>query len=101
MIRIYRAASLPDAHLLRALLVQLRIDACVFNEHAQAGAGELPLTEVYPEVWLMDGRDLERAREVIREFEAPEPVRAPRHCSACGEGSPGNFQVCWNCAGPL
>jgi hypothetical protein len=101
MKRLCRAISLPDAHILRGLLEQSGIAAHVFNENAQSGAGELPLQEALPEVWVTDERDFTRAQELIREFERAPRVTASTRCSACGEDNPANFQVCWNCGAAL
>lgn len=101
MKRLCRAPSLPDAHILRGVLEQSGIEAHVFNENAQSGAGQLPVTDACPEVWLADENDLERARAVLAAFEHAPRVTGSVHCPACGEDSPANFQVCWNCDGPL
>ncbi len=97
MVKIYSAATLPDAHLVRGLLGQAGIDATVFNENLQGGLGEIPFTHAYPEVWIVDEHDLQRAREVIRQIERPAPSSGSVICPRCNEGSPGHFQVCWNC----
>ena len=57
MKKIYSAATLPDAHLVRGLLGQAGIEAKVFNEKLQGGMGEIPFTHAYPEVWIIDERD--------------------------------------------
>ncbi len=101
MRKIYSAATLPDAHLLRGLLGQAGIDAKVFNENAQGGMGEIPFTHAYPEVWIVDEGDTVRAREVIRQFERPGPPPATLCCPACAEDNPGNFQLCWSCGESL
>ena len=97
MVRIYSAATLPDAHLVRGLLGQAGIEATVFNENLQGGLGEIPFTHAYPEVWIVDERDLQRGREVIRQIERPAPSSGSVTCPRCHEASPGHFQVCWNC----
>lgn len=97
MLKVYSAATLPDAHMMRGLLAQAGIEARVFNENAIGGMGEIPFTHVYPEVWVVNERDLDRARELIREFEHPSVRTAPIACPRCGEENPGNFQTCWSC----
>lgn len=96
MRRIYSAATLPDAHLVAALLAQAGISVKVFNENAQGGVGEIPFTHAWPEVWLEDERDYKRAREVIRQFERGGSDRQVV-CASCGESNPENFEICWNC----
>lgn len=101
MKRVCKAASLPDAYILRSLLEEAGIETHVFNENAQSGVGQLPVPDALPELWVAHERDYERARELVLRFEStPRDVRAV-HCSACGEENPGNFQVCWNCGANL
>lgn len=101
MKRVYSAASLPDAHLVLGLLAQAGIEAKVFNENAQSGMGEIPFTHAWPEVWIVDEADAGRARELVRGFERAPAATHAVPCPACGEESPGNFQVCWHCGAEL
>jgi len=101
MKRLCKAASLPDAHILRGLLQQEGIEVHVFNENAQSGVGQLPVAEALPELWVDDETDWERAEEVVRRFEAAPHIQATLHCAACGEDNPGNFQLCWSCGASL
>lgn len=97
MIRIYTAANLQDAHLLLGLLHVSGIDARILNASAQGALGEIPLAAAYPEIWLVQARDTERARQVLATFERPAPALPPRICPACGEENPATFETCWNC----
>jgi len=97
MIRLYCAANLQDAHIVLGLLRGMGIDAHVLNGHAQGGLGEIPFTHTYPEIWLADGRDVERARQIVAGFErTPSGVPGYR-CAGCGEEIPASFEWCWNC----
>ena len=101
MLRLCTAANLPEAHLLLHRLAQAGIDALVLNEHAQGGLGEIPFTHVYPEIWIIEAVDEERARRVVVEFEqAPDSPDTAR-CAACGEMNPQAFEICWRCGGAL
>ena len=99
MQRLYRASSLPEAHLLRDLLEEDGLGACIVNENLWPLAGELPFGAVVPEVWIIDSRDMFMARAVLREYLARKaaPVTGDRVCDACGETSPANFELCWRC----
>lgn len=101
MLRLYTAANLPDAHMLRQLLAQAGIEAHVFNENAQSGMGEIPFTHAWPEVWLVKPGDEKPAREVVRIFERPPVPSADVFCAACHERNPGNFELCWSCGAAL
>ena len=97
MQRLYRAANLPDAYLLLHRLQHAGIEARVLNEHAQGGVGEIPFTHAYPEVWLVEAADVERARSVVVDFEQRASSGAAVVCPYCHEESPGSFEICWRC----
>jgi hypothetical protein len=101
MQRLYSAANLPEAYLVRGLLAAAGIEARVFNEYAGGALGELPFTEVAPSVWIEEERDLTRARQVIASYEKPAAAPGSTRCVACGEESPRDFSICWQCQRPL
>ena len=100
MKRVHAAANLPEAHLLVDLLADRGIRARVLNANASSLAGELPIDAAMPQVWVDNPDDAARAREVIETF-VRTPAGAPRKCPACGEDSPGAFDLCWSCGAGL
>jgi hypothetical protein len=100
MVRVYSASTLPDAHLVAALLAHEGIEARVFNENAQGGLGEIPFMHAWPEVWVVDERHAQRARELILALERTD-TRTQEKCAACGEANPSNFQLCWKCGAQI
>ena len=72
------------------------IDCVLRNEYLVGGAGELPPTACWPEIWVMDPRDLPRAREVLEAILARDtgPVWT---CGTCGERHDAQFSACWRC----
>lgn len=96
MRKLHSAATLADAHLIVGLLAQEGISAKVFNENAQGGLGEIPFTHAWPEVWLIDERDAQRALTLIQEMEQPG-TGLQVACDKCKELNPDNFHTCWNC----
>ena len=101
MKRLYDAADLPQAQLLLDRLAEAGIPARLFNANAQGGLGEIPFTAAYPQVWIEEAADWERARAVVERFERPAKPAPARRCPACGEENPGGFDLCWSCGGPL
>jgi hypothetical protein len=101
MQRLYSAANLPEAHLVRGLLMAAGIEARVLNEYASGALGELPFAEVAPSVWIEQDRDLVRARQLITSYEQTTTTSGVTYCRACGEESPHDFAVCWKCQRPL
>jgi len=101
MQRLYSAANLAEAHLVRGLLAAAGIEARVLNEYAGGALGELPFTEVAPSVWVEEERDLIRARQVVATYENAVSVPGTTRCNACGEENPHDFAICWQCQRPL
>jgi hypothetical protein len=101
MQRLFVAAHLPEAYLVRGLLANAGIEARVFNEYAQGAMGELPPAVIHPEVWLEDDRDLDRARRVLEGYAQGHAAAGSRTCPGCGEENPAGFEVCWHCQKPL
>ena len=97
MQRVFTAGTLVEAHLVKTLLETNSISSNVFNENAQGAAGELPLTEVWPEVWIDDDRFTESAQSIVREYEETSSIETNLNCQACGEQNPKNFEICWSC----
>ncbi len=101
MIRFYVARQRYDAYLVADRLNQAGIRAHVFNEHASSIVGDVPPDVAQPQVWLERECDADRARVLLAGIEADAASAPPRHCPACGEESPGSFDLCWNCGHAL
>ncbi|MGB8337558.1 MAG: DUF2007 domain-containing protein [Burkholderiales bacterium] len=97
MRKVYVAQNLPDAHIVLNLLTQSGIAVHVFNANAQSGIGEIPFTEAYPQVWVMDDEQYLRAKNIVREYKLAPMDHRVVHCPECNEENPANFGVCWNC----
>ena len=85
---------------LQSLLEAEGIKTAIRNEGGAGAAGELPFQQVYPELWVLNNGDEERAKEIVREFrkEAQEVQVAPDWtCPVCKEHVEGVFSECWNC----
>ncbi|WP_455198671.1 putative signal transducing protein [Kaarinaea lacus] len=101
MFKIYSAGNIQDAYLLHGLLLDAGIESRVLNEYAQGGVGEIPFTQAYPEIWLVDELDTDRARKIIRQFEQQGNTGEDIYCTQCHEKNPETFETCWHCGKPL
>ena len=97
MQRLFTAGTLVEAYLVQQLLESNSIRSIVFNENAQGAVGELPITEVWPEVWIEDPSFIKVAKDIIRDYENKQMVQSSYLCSSCAEQNPGNFELCWSC----
>ena len=101
MIRFYIARQRYDAYLIADRLNQAGIKAHVFNEHASSIVGDVPPDVAQPQVWLARDSDRERAVLLLRTIEAEAARGGTLKCASCGEESPANFDLCWNCGRAL
>jgi hypothetical protein len=101
VIRIYRAGTAAEAHLLADELHQHRIETYVNNEASQGMLADISSSQ--PDVCLLDEKDWERAMVVVRQFAAAQQRddKGVLICPACKEESPSNFELCWRCRSPL
>jgi hypothetical protein len=88
---------LIEAHLVQQLLAAESICSTVFNENAHGAAGELPITDVWPEVWIEDNNHAALARLIIENYETTIVTEQHQPCASCGEPNPTNFGLCWHC----
>lgn len=82
---------------LQTVLEQHRIGTLVKNAYLSGGAGELPPTECWPELWVREDEDLARAKEVIRGVLEADLDGAAWTCPGCGETIEPQFAACWRC----
>jgi hypothetical protein len=104
MKKLHAASNLPEAHLLAGLLEQHGIAVRIFNANASslAGvAGEIPVDQARPQVWVEDPARFDEARRLVDEYLARNPWAPPRRCAKCGEENPASFELCWSCGASL
>ncbi|WP_110675199.1 DUF2007 domain-containing protein [Salinicola sp. RZ23] len=76
------------------IVVELR------NMTLAGAAGELPMDQCEPQVWVARA-EYERAWVLLHEaLEGPADVPADWVCPGCGERLAGAFDTCWQCAAP-
>jgi hypothetical protein len=100
MKRVYFANTLMEAQLAADTLSQLGIPNHIFNANAAGAVGELPFTQILPEVWIEDEDQESSALSALAAIDA-KPDPAEKICPGCGESSPGNFLSCWKCGRAL
>ena len=81
-----------------SMLEQAGIRCLTRNEYLGGGAGELPLNECWPEVWVLEEAEAAAALRLIEgALGAASNVREAWNCAGCGERLEGQFAQCWNC----
>jgi hypothetical protein len=63
-----------------------------------AARGDIPATECWSELWVLDDQEVDRALAVIRSTLEPyEEAKASWKCRSCGEEIEAQFGACWQC----
>jgi len=100
MKKLTSADSLITINHFKNLLEVEGIPCQIRNEHLGSIMGEMPFVETWPELWVVNDLDLDRARQLINDA-ASESPQAPWRCSKCGEENEGQFAACWSCGTSL
>jgi len=97
MERVYSSPNPLMVDHLKNVLEADGIPCLVQNRYSSAAVGELPPTECWPELWVLDDNDAGRGGAIVREaLSAPAPV-GHWLCAACGERIEAPFTCCWKC----
>jgi len=101
MRKIYENLDFTHVGYYQSILEEAGIPTHIKNLGASSVMGEVPFTEVYPELWVVRDEDYERALDLLKPYDTakPDPAReaAPWVCPACGSKVDGVFTECWNC----
>ncbi len=101
MKKVYSSLDRIHTQYLKEVLGENGIACILRNEFLGGAAGELPIMETWPELWVLDDAQAERAIELIAAVEAAQ-VGDPGawDCPGCNETIEAGFDVCWQCGTP-
>lgn len=94
MIKVFESFDLSRVGQLQSLLEAHDIRTFLKNQFSAGALGELPFVEICPQLFILEDRDLPRARELLAE---PAPASADWNCPECGSRIEGLFGQCWQC----
>ena len=97
MKKLTSAASTITIHHYRNLLEAEGIPCEIRNEHLGSVLGEIPFGETWPQLWVVNDLDYDRAEQLISAQSLDESPSLPWKCGGCGEENEGQFAACWNC----
>lgn len=95
---VFQGSTVVEAAHVRNLLESAGIAVELKNDRLWSALGEIPVIEAWPQVWVDDPRDADRARSVLRDLDRGSTSPAWT-CTACGEWLEGQFTACWHCGG--
>ena len=96
MKKLTTAESLITINHYKNLLSAEGIRCEIRNQHLGSILGEMPFAETWPEVWVVNDLDFDRATQLITSVESESPGLSWR-CEHCGEENEGQFAACWKC----
>ncbi len=98
MKKVFVSQNLIEVEMRKERLDQAGIRCMLKNQRSSSLAGEIPFTEVFPELWVMQDEDYDWARQVLEEGLVLLPSNQDNWiCRGCGERHETQFATCWNC----
>lgn len=81
---------------LKNVLEGAGIAVVVMNEFASGGAGDLATFDTWPELWVEDDSQFERAESILKN-NLSDAKDNYWYCRGCQEKNDASFELCWNC----
>ncbi len=98
MKKVFESQSLVEVESLQGFLSQASIPTTIKNQQTSMLAGEVPFAEVFPELWVLNDSDEEKALTLLDAWKNEEPDESGSWtCSRCQEIHPLKFSACWKC----
>lgn len=98
MKQVFVSQYLFEVEMRKERLEQAGISCMIKNQRSSGLAGEIPFTEIFPELWVIQDEDAYRARQVLDEELITQPSHADAWvCTRCGEHHERQFSACWKC----
>jgi hypothetical protein len=95
--KVTTSESLITINHYKNLLESEGIAAFLRNHHLGSIVGEMPFTEVWPELWVRDDLDYDRACQLIDDSIKDESPQQGWRCGKCKTENEGQFSMCWSC----
>ena len=80
----------------RNLIEAQEIEVFVKNEYAQGAVGEISAFDSWPELWIVNELDFDRAKEVVKLLQRNKNTD-DWSCNNCSEINDSSFEICWKC----
>tara|TARA_B100001094_G_scaffold308006_1_gene340219 strand:- start:826 stop:1140 length:315 start_codon:yes stop_codon:yes gene_type:complete len=102
MKRVYTADNVPMAWHIKNILEGQGVSCLVKNDRLYSVAGEIPITECMPEVWVKDSLYARYAEEIIEQAQSDQVEdEGDWKCLICEETNFSNFGACWSCGAQI
>ena len=98
MKKVYEHIDFSRVGQFQSILENEGIPTHIKNLGSSAGMGEIPFIEIWPELWVVNDDEHERALEIVKSYAPPETeTQTDWTCPGCDETVGKEFGECWNC----
>jgi hypothetical protein len=97
MIKVFENFDFSRVGQMQSLLESHGIQTFMRNEYGSSVVGELPFVEVVPQLFVLEQKDVARAKELLLLDLPMETSDEDWVCPECGIDIEGNFSGCWKC----
>ena len=97
MIKVFEDFNFSRVGQMQSLLESHGIKTFLRNEYGSSVVGELPFVEVIPQLFVLEEKNVARARELLQLDFPTEGSDDDWVCPECGVDVEGNFSRCWKC----
>lgn len=98
MKKLLSSVNTAEIGFLKSLLEAEGIACTTRNEQIGIASGAIPFVECYPELWVLNDDDFEKAQTLSSRWQAQEGQQPEAWtCPECGEENEGQFALCWQC----
>lgn len=98
MRKVYSCSSLIELSPFKFSLEAEGIKYLIKNEFSQGAVGELPPTESWPQIWVINDQDFDKAEQLCIEVESKQQESTSEwFCRNCDEINASSFEYCWQC----
>ena len=97
MIMVFESFDFSRVGQMQSLLESNGIRTFIRNQYGSSVMGEVPFVEVVPQLFVLEEKDVPRARELLKLNLPVEAAGKNWDCPRCGADVEGNFECCWQC----
>lgn len=98
MRRVHTAQGFELLSHLKNILEAEGIPCFIKNQNAFISRWAPLVMDMWPELWIANDADYERAKQIVADALSPAPSHGwPWTCPECGERHEPQFTDCWNC----
>ncbi len=98
MKQVFVSQHLFEVEMRKERLEQAGISSLIKNQRTTGLAGEIPFTEVFPELWVVQDEEYDRARRLLGDgLVALSSNQEGWICPGCDECHESQFATCWKC----